>query len=190
MQIDRSLLVSCIAQNRAAQKQLYLLLLPYLRAIARRYLRDTSYTKDVLQESYVKIFSGLGHYDFEQAPIKTWAAKITINTSLNYNQRVIGHPKDEFKIDQHGTFIMPAAIDQLTKENLFFLLKQMPDGYFEVFNMSIIDGYSHEEIAGMLNISQALSRKRLSRAREWLKKTFRGKANWLEQFKSSSFLQN
>ena len=190
MQIDINLIKSCISKNRKAQKQLYLLLLPYLRAVANRYLRDTSYVKDVLQESFVKVFENIDKYDIQKAPFKQWAAKITINNCLNYNKRVIGIPKDELIVEQHDTFILPSIIKNLSRENLLFVLKQMPEGYFEVFNLYVIDGYAHDEIAQILNINEALSRKKLSRARVWLKKTFQGKNDLIVQFSKSSFLQN
>ncbi|MFK8102968.1 MAG: RNA polymerase sigma factor [Saprospiraceae bacterium] len=173
MEIDYDLIKSCIAQERKAQKQLYELLLPYLRAVAHRYLRDTSYVKDVLQESFVKVFRSIEKYDPKQAPLKQWAAKITINNCFNYNKRVIGIPKEEFVIDSHETPVLPTDLQNWTDDYLLLILKQMPEGYFEVFNLFIIDGYAHEEIALMLDIKEALSRKRLSRAKVWLKKNYK-----------------
>lgn len=190
MHIKKGLIESCIAQNRAAQKELYQLLLPYLRAIARRYLRDNSYVKDVLQESFLKIFRSISKYNFDKAPLEQWAGRITINCAINYNNRVIGIPKEEFLLDAHEPKIMPKVFKNLSNENLLFVLKQMPNGYFEVFNLSVIDGYSHDEIAKMLNISASLSRKRLSRARSWLKKIFEEKPEWISKFNFSSFYLN
>lgn len=189
MQIDEKLIRSCISNDRTAQKQLYKLLLPYLRAVATRYLRDTSYVKDVMQESFVSIFKRLDTYDKHRAPLKPWTAKITINNCLKYNKRVIGLPKEEFEIEKHQTIFKP-FVESWSNENLLIILKKMPDGYFEIFNLSIIDGYSHEEIAKMLSINPALSRKRLSRARSWLKKIFEENPNWLAQLSHSSIFLN
>lgn len=173
MQIDHALIKACVSQNRKAQKQLYVQLLPYLRAIACRYLRDTSYEKDVLQESFVKVFKNIGQYNFDKAPLKYWAAKITINHCINYNKRIIGLPKDEFVASDHEIPRPIGDTKDWTDETLLAILKKMPEGYFEVFNLFVIDEYSHEDIAGMLDISAALSRKRLSRAKVWLKKNYR-----------------
>ena len=181
MQINDHLIKSCIAQDRIAQKQLYELLLPYLRAVANRYLRDTSYIKDVLQTSFVKVFQHIEKYDPSKAPLNKWAAKIVVNCCFNYNDRVIGIPKEEFNIDQHELVDRPKVIQDLSDEHLLFILKQMPKGYFEVFNLFIIDGYKHDEIAEMLKITEALSRKRLSRARAWLKKTFHKKQHFISE---------
>jgi len=131
--------------------------------------------KDVLQESFVKIFKHIDRYDPNKAPLNKWAAKIVVNDCFNYNKRVIGIPNEEFDTTQHEIVCLPQVMKDLSNEHLLFILKQMPNGYFEVFNLFVIDGYKHEEIAKMLGITEALSRKRLSRARDWLKKTFRDK---------------
>lgn len=183
MTINEKLIKACRSQDRMAQKQLYELLLPYLRAVANRYLRDTSYTKDVLQESFVKIFRSLDKYDFQKAPIKKWAAKVVVNTSINFNNRVIKYAIIEFDTAQHDVDFIPIVANQLTNEHLLKILKQLPKGYFEVFNLFVIDEYKHEEIAKILGISEVLSRKRLSRAKEWLKKNINEKTLWKSQIK-------
>lgn len=170
MQAEQSLIQSCIRQKRDAQQALYRLLLPYLRAVATRYLRDTSYVKDVLQESFVKIFRSIDKYDPQKAPLKSWAARIVINTAINYNDRVIGTPTEEFMIDAHEQSELPEVLENLTDDALLALLKEMPKGYFEIFNLYVIDGYSHKEIAEMLDTTEASSRKKLSRAKAWLQK--------------------
>ncbi|MFK7806412.1 MAG: RNA polymerase sigma factor [Saprospiraceae bacterium] len=170
MSAEQSIIQSCIKQKRDAQQQLYRLLLPYLRAVATRYLRDNSYVKDVLQESFVKVFRSIEKYDSNKAPLKNWAARIVINTCLNYNERVIGLPAEELDVEIHDHAEFPEISALTTDDELLALLKQMPAGYFEVFNLYVIDGYSHKEIGVMLQMTEASSRKKLSRAKNWLKK--------------------
>lgn len=184
MQISDKLIKSCIAQNRRAQKQLYILLLPYLRAIANRYLKDTSYVKDVLQESFYKIFKNIKKFDNSKGDIKTWSTRIVINTAYNYNERVIGNSIEEFDIDEHNIICFPELAKDISTDALMTLLKQMPIGYYEVFNLFIIDGYSHDEIAEILKINESLSRKRMSRARAWIKKTFMSNSESSIEFSS------
>lgn len=170
MQIENKLIQSCANQNRVAQKELYLLLLPYLRAVANRYLKDTSYSKDVLQESFVKLFNSIKNYDPNKAPLKNWAARIVINTSINYNDRVAQGNTEELVIEIHETPTTEPA--DFSDSELMNLLKQMPSGYFEVFNLSVIDGYSHKEISLVVGITEALSRKKLSRAKSWMQNAY------------------
>ena len=73
MKISKDILKACCNNDRVAQKQVYELLLPYLRAVAKRYLRDASFVKDVLQESFYKIFKNLDSYDPQRAPLNFWA---------------------------------------------------------------------------------------------------------------------
>lgn len=171
MSINQKLLEGCKSGDRIAQKQLYLKLLPYLRAVANRYLRDSSFIKDALQESFIKIFGKLEYYDPERAPLNKWAAKIVVNVCFNFNKRIIGDEKEEIEDFSNEIICLPQIYSQLSNEYLLLILKKMPQSYYEVFNLNVIDGYSHEEIGVMLQISVALSRKRLSRAREWIKKT-------------------
>jgi len=94
-----------------------------------------------------------------------------INVCLNYNSRIIGNRKETLD-ESSGYHILPLPfIDEISDERLLYVLKKMPKAYLEVFNLNIIDGYRHDEIAALLNISTTTSRKRLSRARTWIKKT-------------------
>ena len=191
MQISSDLIKACISQERKAQKQLYELLLSYLRAVANRYLRDISYSKDVLQESFVKIFKNLGTYNPQIAPCHQWAARIVINTCINYNQRVSVKSHEELTTIHHNMPITSETIQVISDEYLLFLLKQMPNEYFEVFNLFVIDDYSHQEIAEFLNINESLSRKRLSRAKEWLREAFKAQANnTVFRYESKQFFLN
>lgn len=188
MQISNDLIKACTNQDRKAQKQLYNLLLPYLRAVADRYLRDTSFSKDVLQESFIKIFKSIASYNPQIAPFQQWAVKIVINTCFNFNQRIIIKTNEELTPIHHDIPITPENIKTISDEYLLSVLKQMPNDFFEVFNLFVIDEYSHEEIAEMLNINEALSRKRLSRAKQWLKERLENseiKANFVLKTKQS-----
>ena len=162
-------------QDRTAQRQLYDQLLPYLRGVCRRYLRNDSFTMDVLQESFIKLFRSLDRYDSNRAPLKGWAARIVINTCLNYNDRVIGAPTDELsELDEPVE--TPATVVEtdwakLTDDRLLGLLRRMPTGYLEVFNLFVIDGYSHQEVANLLSINETTSRQKLTRAKAWLRRS-------------------
>ncbi len=184
MKIDPNILNDCKKNKRAAQKQLYKILLPYLKVIALRYLSDTSYVKDVLQESFVKIFKSLNTFDEKRASIKSWSSKIVINTCLNFNERVISKLVIKEELNETDILYIPQIVNRLNDEQLLAVLKKMPPDYYSVFNLFLIEGYSHDEIASLLKINPALSRKRLSRAREWVKKTFPEKAETRAEVKT------
>ena len=172
MDISQQLINECKSNNRLSQKALYLQLLPYLRAVCVRYLYNTNLVKDVLQEAFILIFKNLNKYDSNKGAFHKWAVTITINATLNYNRRMSLRNQDQFEIDLHDIPQIPVVLQNLSIEASLHLLKKMPSDYFEVFNLFIIDGYDHKEISEMLDINVELSRKRLSRARVWLKEAF------------------
>lgn len=170
MGIGDELIEQCVQQDRAAQKQLYHLLLPYLKSVATRYVYSQQILPDCLQDAFVRIFQNLEQYDRSKGEFKSWACRITINTALNLNRkegRVTSADPNELVMP-----VAPDVLEQISGEDLLSLLKRMPDSYFEAFSMHVLDGFEHKEIGDMLGISEGLSRKRVSRARAWISKVF------------------
>lgn len=172
MNVSAELIAKCRAGNRLAQKELYLLLLPYLRAVCQRYLFQSNLLQDALQESFVLIFKNMQQYDPSKGDFKHWAVRVTINATLNHNRK-FRKQQDIDQLEEAHELAQEAEVyTKISDEDLLELLKQMPKQFYEVFNLYAIDGYSHEEIGSMLEIKPSLSRQRLSRARTWLKNTF------------------
>jgi len=169
IKININLIAKCLSNNRESQRQLYDVLMPYLNVICQRYLLNEADLKDVLQDTFINIFKALGQFDVEKASFKTWATRIAINCCLKKNEKHKKQATQEFIIDLHEPRISPKVLDSLSNAELIKWLKGMPAQYFEVFNMYVIDGFSHSEIAQLLKIEASLSRQRLSRARTWLK---------------------
>jgi RNA polymerase sigma factor (sigma-70 family) len=166
--ISNDILELCVANDRSAQKELYDLLVPYLSSICNRYLRNRSDLEDALQETFINIFSKINLYDPEKAQLKTWAVKIAINCSLKFNEKMYKLNTTEFdsviNLGNEG----PAIYAELSNEEMMNFLRKMPLSWFEVFNMYAVEGFSHKEIGQIMGIDEALSRKKLSRARKWL----------------------
>lgn len=169
MDISVSLIKQCKLKDRRAQKELYLQLLPYLKAVCKRYIIKQVDLNDALQESLVLIFKKIDQYDATKGAFHSWAIRIAINATFNYNKRVSINNEDEFQLNYHDVGEEPLVYKNMSDEELLRLMKKMPQSYFDVFNLFVIDCFDHEEIAKLLNISVALSRKRLSRGRYWLK---------------------
>ena len=169
--IDIELIALCLSKNVEAQRKLYEALMPSLAAICKRYLYDKSYLKDTLQETFVRIFKSLDQFDVQKASFKTWSCKIAINCCLKQNEKIRSKPTYELISEFNEPNISPEVLELLDNEQLLLWLKKMPIRLYEVFNLYAIEGYSHKEIGNMLAIDSSLSRKRLSRARDWLKKS-------------------
>lgn len=168
MKISKECIEGCRRGEQTSQRELYDFLLPYLNALCGRYLRETSYRKDVLQEAFILIFNKIDQYDAEKGEIQSWAGRLVINLCLKQNKSgsfVNYGQSDSEKVQPQ---VNPDVIDQLSNEDLIRFLKTMPSKYYEVFSLFIIDGFSHEEIGKALGIRTSLSRKRLARARTWL----------------------
>jgi RNA polymerase sigma factor (sigma-70 family) len=164
------LISACAAGDRSAQKRLYTLLVPYLNAICKRYLQDTSHAQDVLQESFIRIFTNLRQYDAALSNFKTWSARITINCCLKQNGKTLRNTTIDLASAPVELAIPPEVIKLLSDEDMLLILRKMPEQFALVFNLYCIDGFSHAEIADMLGIEPSLSRQRLLRGREWLRK--------------------
>ena len=168
MEIKKELIHACLKKDRASQKALYDILLPYLNAVCRRYITNQADVKDALQETFINIFRNIDKYDKEKSQFKTWSVRIAINASLKTNLKMNKGESAELT-DNTQCSTQPEIIQQLSNEELMNFLKTMPRQLFEIYNLRFIDGYSHKEIAETLKIEVELSRKRLSRARTWLK---------------------
>ncbi len=125
---------------------------------------------DVLNDSFMKVFTKLDQYNPE-LPFKAWLRQILINTALDQYRQTVRHQYHD-DIDQVADQVVVSAADtysQIAYEELLAVIGQLTAGYRLVFNLYVIDGYSHEEIADQLNISVSTSRSNLTRARENLR---------------------
>lgn len=139
-----------------------------MMSICRRYASDGKEAEDMLQETFIKIFSNLSQFKF-QGSLEGWIKRIAVNASL----RILQNRKVRFLeiYEEHyvSQTVDPFAVSSLGEEDLLRLISQLPDGYRTVFNLYALEGYSHEEIAEMLHIKPGSSRSQLSKARSILK---------------------
>jgi len=168
MKISKDVIQKCKDYNPHAQKTVYEILLPYLNSLCRRYLSYSTNRNDALQEAFINIFTKIDQFDIRRGEFKSWSAKIAINACLQHSKKVSSRNEIELSSTQYQIPISPDIISRLTNEEVLKVLSNMPLEYFRVFNLFIIDGFSHDEIAEMLEIKSSLSRKRLARAREWI----------------------
>jgi RNA polymerase sigma-70 factor (ECF subfamily) len=141
---------------------------PYLMTVARRYAPDHDTAYDILQESFIKILKAFPGYESMYANPMPWLRRIVINTAITYVQKLKGGGTllpDFLPEVEDGS---AGALEQMGVEELLDLIAKLPDGYREVFNLSVMEQYSHAEIGDMLGITESTSRSQLVRARRWL----------------------
>jgi RNA polymerase sigma factor (sigma-70 family) len=167
VKVKKEFIDGCLKGEYASQKELYDALLPYLNALCGRYLNDTSLRQDILQESFVVIFKKIEQFDPQKGAFHSWASRIVINNCLKQNKSAMRFV--QLQLDKHEESVDPEVVSQLSNEELIRFLKTMPQKYYEVFNLFALEDFSHEEVGEILGIKVSLSRKRLARARAWLK---------------------
>ena len=165
------LLNKCQKKDRQAQKALYNLFKDKMMGICLRYAARKEEAEDIFQEAFIKVFKNISNVR-EPEKLEVWIRRIIINTAINHyhsphNSRVIksidGESEKEPNQDFEDTF------DKISNEQLRALINELPNGYRIVFNLYVVDGYTHPEIAEMLQISVGTSKSQLSDAKSSLR---------------------
>ena len=137
-------------------------------SLCQRYMKDREVAKDVLQDDFVTLFEKLSTYKNEGA-FEGWARKIFVNTALMQLRRNDALKfSDNIEDSQAMQMVQSNTLEKIGADEIHKLVSSMPDGFRTVFNLYVIEGYSHDEIAKMLSITEGGSRSQLSRARAWL----------------------
>lgn len=170
---DLRLASLCAKGDRTAQKRLYDRLAPKMFAVCLRYMGDRDSAEDILQDGFVTLFSKIDSYSGEGS-FEGWARKIFVNTAL-MSLRKNDILKQSEDIEAAWGLSAPdaSALQRVSYRELLQLVAKLPPGFRTVFNMYVIEGYSHKEIGDALGISENTSRSQLMRARTvlqgWLK---------------------
>ena len=136
-----------------------------------RYLRDHQKAEDAVQETYIQVFKAIHRFD-ESGSLIAWMSKIAINTCLKELRKAKRLVFNEEGIIFDQQIQLPEIYEKLTSDDLLVLLDRLPVSYRVVFNLYVIEGYSHKEIGSMLNIQVSHSRTKLTRARDMLQEIY------------------
>ena len=163
----------CLKNNRLAQKELYGKLASRMYSLCIRYVGDREIAKDILHDGFIILFSKLETYKGEGS-FEGWARRIFTNAALMHIRKSdVLKFSEEIETSAMNMKVEPNALERLEADRLMKLISAMPAGFRTVFNMYAIEGYSHQEIAKELNITEGGSRSQLSRARLWLQERLR-----------------
>ncbi|MBO4428026.1 MAG: sigma-70 family RNA polymerase sigma factor [Bacteroidales bacterium] len=162
------LLQKCKDGDRRAQKQLYDALSAKMFAVCLRYMGGREAAEDVFQEGFVTVFTKLDSYSGDGS-FEGWARKIFVNTALmSLRKKDILRQTEEVDVVRSLAADSPTPIQNMSYRELNAMIAELPPGFRTVFNMYVIEGYSHKEIAEELGISETTSRSQLQRARTML----------------------
>ncbi len=170
MIFDNAFIEKLKSRDKKAQEVFYQQLAPKMYGICLRFAGNTEEANDILQEGFIRVFNHLKDFR-EEGSLEGWVRRTIINTAINfYKKRIKQGKKTELENVREKTDGKQYIIEKMAADELIELIRELPDGYRAVFNLNIIEGYTHKEIGEMLEISENTSKSQLSRARKALQK--------------------
>ena len=170
------LIKKALKGNQQAFHKLYNVYKNSLFLVCLRYGKDRNIAQDYLQDAFVNTFKNLKQFDLNKGDFGPWARKITVNACLADIRKNTLYSVNITKAEQVESSDV-SALSQLSLKEMLDHIQKLPYGYRTVFNMYVIDGYSHKEIAAALNISISTSKSQLMKARKVLQKKVTFKQN-------------
>lgn len=175
----------CKKGDAKAQRILYDLFKARLMGLCRRYTRNREEAQDILQETFIRIFTRMTQLESYEK-IEAWMKSIAVRTAINHYHKMKSHnmifsTMDEDRDDVSGPDL---SIGNLTDAHLVNLVNQLPDGCRMVFNLFAVEGYTHAEVAEMLQISEGTSRSQFHHAKLLLREKLKCQnlAHYYEKF--------
>lgn len=163
------LIQKCCQQNITAQSEVYQLFADKLFVVCLKYSKNYADAEDTLQDSFLTIFKKIKQYN-NKGSFEGWMKRITIHTALQkFRDKSRLQIVSEEIIKEETEEIVDIGTD-INVDFLLALIQKLPDRYRLVFNLYVLDNFSHKEISSMLEISEGTSKSNLSRARQILKK--------------------
>jgi len=164
------LIKGCQKNERKAQKALYKLHYSYGMSLCMRYAGTLEEAQEVMNDGFMKVFQYIKNFD-AQRPFRPWLKRILINTAIDFfhkNRKQVPVVGLDHGLEQSGPDVLQEG---LSYQELVALVQQLPPAYRTVFNLRAIEGYTHQEIAQMLGISEGTSKSNYARAKEKLQKS-------------------
>jgi RNA polymerase sigma factor (sigma-70 family) len=161
---ESDLIQGCINGERRMQEELYRRFAPKMYGVCLRYAGKSDEAEDILQEGFIKIFKKLSTFRGEGS-FEGWVRRVFVNTSIeHFRRKIYLQPvteKEEGTIE--GKYL--SVLDSLAAKDIMKLVQEISPGYRTVFNLYVVEGYTHKEIGDMLGISEGTSKSQLSRAK-------------------------
>jgi len=164
--MDQDIIRGCVNGERLAQKRLYEKYHSRMLAVCMRYSSCRDEASTILNEGFYKVFNNIARFDFENGNLEAWIYRIMVNTSID-------HYRHELKIRQTKEFDANSMhktdhfdiVAELSAEDIIDLIQQLTPAYRTVFNMYVLEGMQHKEIADALKISEGTSKSNLFKAK-------------------------
>lgn len=172
---ELDLIKGCILNDRRVQELLYKQYCSSLMALCKSYTKNEEDAVEMLQDGFLKVFQQINSYDADKSSLYTWMRTIMIRTAIDFlrkqNRKNISV---EWK-EKHEPVIEAEVLYRMSAQQIQFMLRNLSASTRTVFNLYITEGYSHKEIAELLNISEGTSKWHLSEARKYLMNLLKAK---------------
>jgi len=155
---------ACARKERWAQKWLYEEHYGKMMAVCLRYANNPDEALDIMHEGFIKVFKHIDQYQ-PGTSLAAWIRRIMVNTSIDYYRKTIRRRTEDLEQAYNLQTADPDAISQCTEKEILQTIQELSPAYRAVFNLYVIEGYSHKEIADMLDITESTSRSNLVKAR-------------------------
>lgn len=167
---ESDLIKGCIAGDRRMQEELYARFAPKMYAVCLRYANSADDAQDLLQEGFIKVYRNLHRFRAEGS-FEGWIRRVFVNTSIEHFRKK--STKMSMVTDKEENTIEDAditALHKLAEKDIINIIQELSPGYRTVFNLYVVEGYSHKEIGELLGISEGTSKSQLARAKGVLQK--------------------
>ena len=159
----------CASGDRKAQTALYNYFASKMYGVCLRYSKDAGEAEDNLQDGFIRVFTKIGQFGFKGS-FEGWMRRIMVNTSLEkFRKNNLLYPVEDM-MGFENVQVQEETISAISADDLMKIIQELPPRYRMVFNLYAIEGYSHQEIAKLMNINEGTSKSNLSRARVILQK--------------------
>lgn len=175
-QEEKELVDGCLKGDSRQQRLLFEKYYGRMLGVCQRYTVDRDQAKDILQEAFIKIFQKMQQFKFN-SPLEAWMRRITVNTAIDRFRKNSMEPT--IKELETSTYHISAegqdVVSDIAHTELLAFINELPAGYKMVFNLYIIEGFSHKEIAEQLGITEGTSKSQLAKARNYMQKLLAAK---------------
>jgi RNA polymerase sigma factor (sigma-70 family) len=165
---EEDFITACIRKERWAQKKLYEEHYGQMMGVCLRYSSNREDALDILHEGFIKVFKHIAKYQ-PGTSLSAWIRRIMVNTSIDYYRKTIRRRTEDLEQAYDIHFTGPDVVSQCTEKEILAAVQILSPAYRTVFNLYVIEGYSHKEIADQLDITESTSRSNLVKARIKLK---------------------
>jgi len=165
---EEDFIQACVRNEKWAQKKLYEDYYGSMMPLCMRYTNNREDALDVLHEGFIKVFRNISKYK-PGTSLNSWIRRIMVNTSIDYYRKMSRRRTEDLDTVFDVSTSEPDAISKMSAQEIIDALQTLTPAYRTVFNLYVIEGYPHKEIAKILNITESTSRSNLVKSRTKLK---------------------